>query len=116
LTSAGLLGFSFVTGWTTSIMAVALFTLGEILIFPSNSLLIDQLAVEHLRGTYFGAAQFRKLGSFAGPILGGFLLSQAGGQVMLWMMSLITLGGILFFRLGNRAHRSVPVAVKKAGI
>jgi MFS family permease len=101
---AGLIGFSFVNGWAIAVVSIFLITLGEILIFPANSILIDELAPDHLRGTYFGAGQFRKIGSFAGPIIGGYFLTHLNGQIMFWLVSLITLGSIFFFTLGNRAH------------
>jgi MFS family permease len=101
--AAGLIGFSFVNGWVTAIVAIVLLTLGEILIFPSNSMMIDQLAPEHLRGTYFGAAQFRKIGNFLGPVFGGYLLSHFQGQIMFWVIALVTLGSITFFTAGNKS-------------
>ncbi|WP_413300511.1 MFS transporter [Bacillus sp. 1P10SD] len=101
--AAGLVVFSFVNGWVTAIAAMVLLTVGEILIFPSNSMMIDQLAPEHLRGTYFGAAQFRKIGNFLGPITGGFLLSHFQGQIMFWTIALLTLGSIIFFSIGNKS-------------
>jgi MFS family permease len=101
--AAGLIGFSFVNGWVTAIAAMVLLTVGEILIFPSNSMMIDQLAPEHLRGTYFGAAQFRKIGNFLGPVIGGFLLSHFQGQIMFWTIALLTLGSIIFFSIGNKS-------------
>ena len=100
--SVGLIGFSLVNGWVTSIIAMALFTIGEILIFPSNSLLIDQLAGEQLRGIYFGASQFRKIGNFVGPIIGGILLDHTGGQQMFLIITIMTLGSIFFFTLWSR--------------
>ncbi|ETI67725.1 MDR family MFS transporter [Neobacillus vireti] len=100
--AAGLVCFSFVSGWATAIIAIVLLTLGEILIFPSNSMMIDQLAPEHLRGTYFGAAQFRKIGNFIGPVFGGYLLSHFQGQIMFWVIALVTLGSIIFFTAGNK--------------
>ncbi|WP_066064637.1 MDR family MFS transporter [Neobacillus soli] len=102
--AAGLIGFSFVSGWVTAILAIVLVTFGEILIFPSNSMMIDQLAPEHLRGTYFGAAQFRKIGNFFGPVAGGYLLSHFQGQIMFWVIAVITLGSILFFTAGNKSR------------
>lgn len=100
----GLVGFSFVNGWTIAILSISFITLGEILIFPANSILIDQLAPDHLRGTYFGAGQFRKIGSFVGPIIGGYFLSHFSGQIMFWAISIITLVSIFFFQTGNRAY------------
>lgn len=117
LTAAGLAGFGFVNGWVTAVIAMALFTVGEILIFPSSSVMIDELAQDHLRGTYFGASQFRRVGSFAGPIVGGYLLGQMGSTMMFSIITVITLGSIFFFTLGNRVKVKVPVsAVKKTGI
>ncbi|WP_113927812.1 MFS transporter [Bacillus sp. P14.5] len=95
--SLGLTGFGFSNGWILSIVSVAFLTLGEILIFPANSVLIDRLAPEHLRGLYFGAGQFRKIGHFAGPVMGGFLFHEAGGTIMLWLVSLIALTSLFFF-------------------
>jgi len=66
--------------------------------------MIDQLAPEHLRGTYFGAAQFRKIGNFLGPIIGGFLLSQFHGQIMFWVLTITTLGSVVFFLSGNKFY------------
>ncbi|MEH7073192.1 MDR family MFS transporter [Neobacillus drentensis] len=101
--AAGLVVFSFVTGWTVAILAIVLLTIGEILIFPSNNMMIDRLAPEHLRGTYFGAAQFRKIGNFLGPIFGGYLLSQFQGQIMFWILAITTIGSVIFFSAGNKS-------------
>ncbi|TDK63151.1 MFS transporter [Bacillus salipaludis] len=108
--AAGLFGFSFVSGWVTAAFSIILLTLGEILIFPSSSILIDHLAPENLRGAYFGAGQFRKIGNFLGPVLGGFLLSHVHGQVMFWMIAVITLGSLFFFTAGNKVYIKTRVA------
>ncbi|WP_168413021.1 MDR family MFS transporter [Bacillus salacetis] len=115
LMMTGLAGFGFTAGWFLSLLSVALLTMGEILIFPANSVLIDRLAPERLRGIYFGAGQFRKVGNFAGPVLGGFLFSEAGGSVMLWTVSIIALASIIFFSLGNRSFIKVEADVAKTG-
>lgn len=111
--AAGLVAFSFVNGWTTAILAIVLLTIGEILIFPSNSMMIDQLAPEHLRGTYFGAAQFRKIGNFLGPLIGGYLLSHFQGQIMFWILSITTLGGVILFSAGNKFFMNTKVSQNK---
>ncbi|MCA1035619.1 MFS transporter [Bacillus infantis] len=101
LLSLGLVCFSFTNGWIIGILAMLIVTIGEILIFPSSSIMIDQLADDTNRGTYFGASQFRKIGHFAGPILGGFLLGQTGGQIAFWIIAGLSLGSIVFYRMGN---------------
>lgn len=111
--SAGMLTFGFVTGWYLSILAIVFVTIGEILIFPSSSYLVDQLATDELRGTYFGAAQFRKIGHFLGPITGGFLLKEAGGTVLFPVIAIAVLLSILFFIRGNRIFvKAAPAAVE----
>jgi MFS family permease len=111
--SAGLLAFGFVTGWFTAVLAIVLVTIGEILIFPSSSYLVDKLATDELRGTYFGAAQFRKIGHFFGPIAGGYLLKEAGGTVLFSVVAITVLGSILFFMRGNKVFvKTSPLAVK----
>lgn len=103
LMAIGLFSCSFINGWAIAIISIIFLTLGEILIFPSSSMVIDQLAPEYLRGTYFGAGQFRKIGNFLGPIFGGYLLSHLHGPIMFWIISIVTLGGIFFFQIGNQA-------------
>lgn len=112
-TAAGLAGFGLAGGWTVAILGMALLTIGEILIFPSNSLLIDRLASEELRGTYFGASQFRKLGNFIGPIFGGYLLSSFGGGMMFWIFSAIVLASIFFFGIGNSVYVKISMPAVK---
>ena len=111
--SIGMLALGFVTGWYTGILAIFFITIGEILIFPSSSYLVDKLATDELRGTYFGAAQFRKIGHFIGPIVGGFLLKEAGGTVLFSVIAATVLGSILFFVQGNKVFvKTAPVVVK----
>ncbi|MBT2679747.1 MFS transporter [Bacillus sp. ISL-35] len=111
--SLGMLTFGFVSGWFTGITAIVFITVGEILIFPSSSYLVDQLATDELRGTYFGAAQFRKIGHFLGPIAGGYLLKETGGTILFMFISLAVLGSILFFVQGNRIFvKTTPPAIE----
>lgn len=111
--SVGMLTFGFVTGWYTGIVAIFFVTIGEILIFPSSSYLVDKLATDELRGTYFGAAQFRKIGHVIGPIVGGFLLKEAGATVLFTVIAIAVLGSILFFVLGNKVFvKAAPGLVK----
>lgn len=111
--SIGMLTFGFVNGWYTGIVAIFFVTIGEILIFPSSSYLVDKLATDELRGTYFGAAQFRKIGHVIGPIVGGFLLKEAGAAVLFTVIAIAVLGSILFFVQGNKVFvKAAPGLVK----
>ncbi|WP_374721324.1 MDR family MFS transporter [Peribacillus tepidiphilus] len=103
----GMFGFGFFEGWIGMMVAMGLLTLGEILIFPSNSLVIDQIANESMRGAYFGAAQFRSLGHFLGPIIGGYLLSGSGGFTLYTTMTCVVLLSVVFFYMGSAAPKKI---------
>lgn len=74
----GDIGFAFSHSLVPMIVSMAIFTLGEILNYPAANMLIDKLAPEHMRGTYFGAQTLTNLGHFMGPWVGGFLLVRYG--------------------------------------
>jgi MFS family permease len=84
------------------ILGMVVFTIGEILQFPSSNLFVDRLAPEDLRGSYYGAGSLRGLGFFVGPTLGGWLTEQVGGRVMFGVIGMIVITGIAFFQLGCR--------------
>ncbi|MGJ7909788.1 MDR family MFS transporter [Neobacillus sp. LXY-1] len=109
----GLIGFGFVNGWITAIAAIVFLTFGEILIFPANNMMLDQLAPEHLRGTYFGAGQFRKIGDFIGPIIGGFFMKEFQDGIMFWIIALITFSSIIFFKAGNHTFIKMKATDKE---
>ncbi|WP_240620344.1 MDR family MFS transporter [Peribacillus acanthi] len=108
----GLFGFGFFDAWSGLFVSMGFLTIGEILIFPSNSLVIDQLAEEGMRGAYFGASQFRSLGSFFGPIAGGYLLTEIGGPFMFTSISLLVLVSTLFFYKGSSMTISKNATIK----
>lgn len=102
LFAIGFAGFGFATSMVGMMIAMGIVTIGEIFIFPSTSVFIDQIAPEDRKGTYFGAGQFRSIGNFTGPILGGWLLKDYGGQLLFSVIGVIILCSILFYSLGYR--------------
>ncbi|WP_226666635.1 MDR family MFS transporter [Metabacillus litoralis] len=76
----GLFGFAFITELPLLIVMIVIFTVGEILMFSMTDLLIDQMAVHSLKGTYFGAMGFTQLGNVIGPWIGGVLLQYHGAN------------------------------------
>jgi MFS family permease len=71
-------------------VAVAIWTLGEILFAPASQSLVADLAPIHLRGAYQGAAALAFTAAFAAaPALGGYLLAHAGAT-WLWSICLVT--------------------------
>lgn len=102
LFAIGFASFGFAASTVGMMVAMAIVTVGEIFIFPSTSVFIDQIAPEDRKGTYFGAGQFRSIGNFTGPILGGWLLQDYGGTLLFSVMGGIILSSILFYSLGYR--------------
>ncbi|WP_027091710.1 MDR family MFS transporter [Cohnella thermotolerans] len=102
LFAVGTLGFAFSMNMAALVVSMILFTIGEILNYPAGNLLLDQLAPEHLRGSYFGAQKIGNLGQFIGPWAGGLLLGEFGGRVLFIVMALVLLSASYFYRVGNR--------------
>ncbi len=100
----GDLGFAFASGWAMFIIAMVIFTLGEILTFTASDVMIDQLAPEEMRGAYYGAKSFSNLGQFIGPWMGGFLLMQYGGTTLFTTVAITSMIGSLFYWAGGRVY------------
>lgn len=102
LFSAGLAGFALSSAWIGFVVSMILFTMGEILNYPAGTMLMDKLAPEGMRGTYYGAQSLGNFGQFVGPLLGGFLLQRYGGETLFFAMALIVLGASYFYAAGGR--------------
>jgi MFS family permease len=102
----GNVGFGLSSGWISFIISMIVFTFGEMLTYPSGNLLVDRIAPEAMRGTYYGAQSFSSLGHFLGPWIGGILLSQYSGKVLFLTMSVVAIGAIGFYRLGESVRLS----------
>jgi MFS family permease len=100
--AAGFIGFALSGSWLTMVISMIIFTIGEILNYPSGNMLMDRLAPEGMRGTYFGAQSFSSLGHFIGPWAGGMLLSAYGGPWLFTIMAAVTCFGSVFYWAGQR--------------
>ncbi|MGK4153767.1 MFS transporter [Kurthia gibsonii] len=92
----GFVLFDISESWTMFIIAMILFTIGEIFAFPMMNAVIEEIAPEDRKATYLGASQLKNIGSFVGPILGGWLLIQFQMGVF-HIIAVITLCSIPFF-------------------
>lgn len=99
LISLGFIGFCFSPHFIFLLISMFIFTIGEIFYFPAASAMVDKIAPDHLRGTYYGAQSFLYFGKFIGPILGGFLLNRLGGTGLFIIMVFFTLIGTVFYRI-----------------
>ncbi|GED54944.1 MDR family MFS transporter [Brevibacillus borstelensis] len=104
LMAAGEVGFAFSQEWSSFIIAMIVFTLGEILIVPAEYAQIDQISPAHMRGTYYGAQSFSELGNFLGPWAGGMILSTYGGTVMFLVMAALAVISLVFYGAGRSLY------------
>ncbi|MDZ3826653.1 MFS transporter [Pseudomonas monsensis] len=99
----GLIGFSLANSLLTWCIAMFIFTLGEMIIYPSEFLFVDTLAPEELRGSYYGAQNLAALGGALSPVICGFLLMHTPAPTMFYALSALTaMGGLLCFMSGRR--------------
>ncbi|MFY0730665.1 MFS transporter [Pseudomonas sp. NFX15] len=99
----GLIGFSLAHSLVSWCVAMFVFTLGEMIIYPAEFLFVDTLAPEELRGSYYGAQNLAALGGALSPVISGFLLMHTPAPTMFYALSaLAAVGGWLCFISGRR--------------
>jgi MFS family permease len=104
---AGLIGFSQADSLLSWCVAMFVFTLGEMIIFPSEFLFIDTLAPEALRGSYYGAQNLAAFGGALSPVICGYLLINSAPNTMFFALAGLTaVGGTLCFLSGRRVAGS----------
>jgi MFS family permease len=101
----GLIGFSLADSLVSWCVAMFIFTLGEIIIYPAEFLFVDTLAPEELRGSYYGAQNLAALGGALSPVICGFMLMHTPAPTMFYALSaLAALGGLLCYTSGRRGR------------
>lgn len=98
------LGFLVSSGMTGFVVSMVVFTVGEILVMPSEYVLVDRISTIRSRGSYFGAHSLSTVGSFLGPASGGVALETLGGPAMFLLFAGFALAGMLLFVAGVRAR------------
>lgn len=85
----------------TLLFVYAIYTLGEMIMSPVQMTFVANLAPEHLRGTYMGAASLQWItGSAFGPLLGGFLLDRLLGHFLFTILAVgCVVAGIVYVSL-----------------
>ncbi|MDC9622301.1 MFS transporter [Xenorhabdus sp. XENO-7] len=98
----GLLGLASSSLLIVWMIAVTIFTLGEIILLPAEYAAIEQLAPKHLRGSYFGAQNLVYLGLALGPIVCGIVLTYMVPVAMFFFLIGIALISLIFYYLAFR--------------
>lgn len=82
-------------------LAMLFFTLGEIILSPLSSVLIDKIAPENQKGSYFGAYNLSFFGSSLGPVLGGAVLQFTNGTILYLLLSSFSFGMLMLFFISS---------------
>lgn len=96
----GLAGFALSTSVLLWVISMAIFTVGEIIVFPAEYMFIDKIAPDNLRGMYYGAQNLSSLGAALGPVLCGVVLATQPPHYIFYMLALFIVAGGLFYFLG----------------
>ncbi|WLH87474.1 MFS transporter [Pseudomonas sp. FP2338] len=109
----GLGGFALSTTLVMWVLSMAIFTLGEIIVFPAEYMFIDNIAPNHLRGMYYAAQNLSNVGAALGPVLCGWVLATQPAYSMFYMLVVFVVAGGLMYCLGGsigsqRGHLTPP--------
>lgn len=97
----GLGGFAVSTTLVMWVLSMAIFTLGEIIVFPAEYMFIDNIAPNHLRGMYYAAQNLSNVGAALGPVLCGWVLATQSAYSMFYMLVVFVVAGGLMYCLGG---------------
>lgn len=96
----GLGGFAMSHTLTVWVLSMAVFTLGEIIVFPAEYMFIDSIAPSHLRGMYYAAQNLSNVGAALGPVLCGIVLATQPAHSMFYMLIFFVMAGGMLYCLG----------------
>jgi MFS family permease len=105
LYALGLLGFMFAQSNLVWVIATVIFTIGEVIVIPSEYMFIDMIAPVEKRGSYYGVQSLSVFGAAINPIVCAFLLSHFSGKVMFAFLITCALLAIAMYRIGTRYQK-----------
>ncbi|CAK7192516.1 hypothetical protein COMNV_00716 [Commensalibacter sp. Nvir] len=88
-------------------LAMAVFSLGELIIVPIEFLFIDYIAPKHLRGIYYGVQNLSNISFLVAPTLFGFSIYYIGPNSVFYLLLLFSFIGFLLFTWGHLKKISI---------
>nr|WP_258458182.1 MFS transporter [Staphylococcus aureus] len=83
--------------------SMIVFTIGEMLMFTTMDIRIDEITDEQNKGSYYSLLGLQNIGSLLAPIIGGLVITQFhSGIIIFSIISLITSLSIIFIYKSNR--------------
>ncbi|WP_305810514.1 MFS transporter [Photobacterium leiognathi] len=113
LLALGQIGFFLSGDITHLIIAMVVFSVGEILIIPNQSVVIDRIAPNEMKGAYFGAQNLQTLGYFLCPWISLLTLERYGSNAMFLTLSGLSVVGALLFAVKRREDFKLSLKVKQ---
>ncbi|MCM3388776.1 MFS transporter [Ureibacillus chungkukjangi] len=104
--AAGFILFNMASSWALFIIAMIVFSIGEIFAFPMMNAMIEEIAPDTQKATYLGASQLKNLGGFIGPIFGGWLLTHYIGEIY-YVMAVIVLLSLVFYKKALSMNKAI---------
>jgi len=91
------------------IVSTIIFSIAEVILVPNLNIVIDQMAPNDLRGSYFAASFLYRIGS--GAYIGGVLLQFVGGKGLFLSMFFVCLiiAGLYFY--SSKLHRPEFISI-----
>jgi MFS family permease len=99
--AASQVGFMHSSGWMGFAISMIVFTIGEILVVPSEYVLVDGISDESKRGSYYGAYALSSAGSFLGPALGGLTFDILGAPAMFALFAGFAVASAVLYMFGS---------------
>ena len=98
------------------LLAIGLATLGEIVVMPLITVLIDKLAPQGMRGSFFGLSMLAGLGAAAAPVAGAFIINLWGGTYLFLGLAILCLPvGLVGYLALRRDSTNAPALSEAAG-
>lgn len=94
-------------------LAIMILSIGEVILFPTINILIDKMAPNNLKGSYFGIAEFAVLGVAAGPLLGGYLLEHYSSFTYWITMAFLSFIAMILFYIAKNSKRPEIIPYKE---
>jgi MFS family permease len=101
----GFIGFYFAQTMPTFVLAVLLLSLGEVVFFPLNDLLLSKIAPQDLTGSYYGIIDASLIGFGIGPMIGGLIFQFGDHQ---WLFSSCAILSFMIILLYKKLMPHIP--------
>jgi MFS family permease len=101
--AGGYIAFAFASNSNFYYLGMILITLGEIIVFANGNYLIERLAPENMKGAYLGSLNLGFAGVILGPIIGGYILQELGGNFLFILCGVLMIFvAFIYLRVKNR--------------